>query len=352
MSGQIKLPFMNSFIYADGDSYAVDFYNWTDAPDYADLFREGWTGLARAGAARPRSTLLFFTRCEGCGFEILTNRDRSSSLRCRWCGTRFAVIGHSSPALDRLLERIHDRLGRTVESIAGHRLVVLLQPLDPDAAADVAQVCRAACFVPLDEQHPVAANLFFEGIRRGILEHDRAHSVWEKEAAPGATAYAGETAPELEDLLRAAGAVTEMRSLSSSYDPQDDSLWGLAHRGDNAGIEGQLRDALAADPSDADALELLVETLIAQGKLDEAAQNALAATELQPGNPNRWTALGRVEMRRGRTRDAVAAFERALAIDPLDRLALAFLIASYDELGETDKAHVLAARLRSIGGPI
>jgi Flp pilus assembly protein TadD len=121
-------------------------------------------------------------------------------------------------------------------------------------------------------------------------------------------------------------------------------------RGEWPAAESRLREDLAADPLDAATLGLLIEVLIAQEKLDEAHDRAVSATVLRPDEAGTWTTLGRVEARRGRDADAVAAFERALALDPVDRRALFYLQHLYEELGEPDRAAAAYRRLEALGG--
>ena len=48
----------------------------------------------------------------------------------------------------------------------------------------------------------------------------------------------------------------------------------------------------------------------------------------------------------------MAALERALGLDPVDRMGLLVLSDCYRRLGEPEKAAMAALRLRSIGGAI
>ncbi len=163
----LRLPYMNIFGYMSGEVYAVDFYYPVDAPDYADLFRQGWADVERNAPLRPRSTLLFFTECPGCGLQILTNRDLGDPLHCRNCETSFAADRATSPALNELLEDVHHRMGRRVEPIAGLRSVVLIQALDPRDAPRVAEIFRNMGFTQLPDSHPLVANLYRDAVERG-----------------------------------------------------------------------------------------------------------------------------------------------------------------------------------------
>src|SRR5207344_2167935 len=158
-----------------------------------------------------------FSGCSGCGLWILTSRDAGTRLRCKSCGTENVLEPAASPALASLLDEVHRRIGREVEPIAGLRLVLLLQPLEPEGEQRAAEACAAMGFTPLPESHPVVANLWFDGVERGILDPERAFSSWEKTAAPGSVAYVGETPPDIEAALLAIGDVTESLSLSTSY---------------------------------------------------------------------------------------------------------------------------------------
>ena len=347
----LRLPYMNIFGYMSGEVYAVDFYYPVDAPDYADLFRQGWADLDRNAPLRPRSTLLFFTECPGCGLQILTNRDLGDPLHCRNCKTSFAADRVTSPALNELLDDVHRRMGRNVEPIAGRRSVVLIQALDPRDAPQVAEICGDMGFARLPDSHPLVANLYRDAVERGLID-DFPQGVWEKTAAPGSVAYANEATPDVEALLRMVTQAAAVHSVSTSYDPNDQTIMGLALRGDQAALEQRLRQELAEDPMNSDWLDSLIEVLISLKKLDEAREKALAAAESRPHEARRWTVLGRIEWDRGRTADAVAALERALSLDPVDRTALLVLSDCYRRLDEPEKAAMVALRLRSIGGAI
>ena len=256
----LRLPYMNIFSYTSGEVYAVDFYHPVDAPDYADLFRQGWADVERNAPLRPRSTLLFFTQCPGCGLQILTNRDQGDPLHCRNCETSFAADRVTSPALAELLDNVHRRMGRRVEPITGHRSVVLIQALDPRDTPRVAGICRDMGFTQLPSSHPLVAHLHRDAVERGLID-DFPQGVWEKAAAPGSVAYANEATPDVEALLRAVAQTAMIHSVSTSYDPNDQTIMGLAVRGDQAALEQRLRQELAEDPTNSDLLDSLIEVL-------------------------------------------------------------------------------------------
>jgi superkiller protein 3 len=76
------------------------------------------------------------------------------------------------------------------------------------------------------------------------------------------------------------------------------------------------REALAADPENAERHTALGIALFEEGRLDEALASFERALELDPLLPDAHNGVGRVRYHTGPPEAAAAAYERALAIDP------------------------------------
>jgi tetratricopeptide (TPR) repeat protein len=94
---------------------------------------------------------------------------------------------------------------------------------------------------------------------------------------------------------------------------------------EHSAAEPVLRAALQADPALADPHYWLGLSLRQHNRLTEARTEFAIATRLNPGWARAWGNLGLVLLDQGDKTAARAAFSRALALDPSDRLAKAYL---------------------------
>ena len=102
-------------------------------------------------------------------------------------------------------------------------------------------------------------------------------------------------------------------------------------------VDGALREleqALAADPTCADAVVELAELLIAQGKLDDAEERLSELLAREGGNPGAKLTLGLVKLRRGQLDDAEKLLVAALALNPDPVRAHYYLGELYEQRGE------------------
>jgi tetratricopeptide (TPR) repeat protein len=225
--------------------------------------------------------------------------------------------------------------------------VVLIQPIEAADLSAVEEACAASGFERTPEESPAHAILGSDSVKRGF-DTVTPLSAWQKTASDGQLALEGETTPDVDDLVGVVNSVAAVRSLSATFDLNDDSDLGLFLRADYAELEKRARDELARDPGSASRLAALVEVLVARGTLDEAAEKARALTALHD-NAESWRTLGRVEIRMERWPDAAAAFERALELDPLAGNAMIMLAHCYSQLGDEGKAQLLRARATALG---
>jgi tetratricopeptide (TPR) repeat protein len=93
---------------------------------------------------------------------------------------------------------------------------------------------------------------------------------------------------------------------------------GLAslEAGDPVAAERSFREALGVSPRRPDAQKGLAESMLAQGRADEAITWFEFATRQSPGDADAWYGLGQAYSEAGRRDDAAAAFARAQEIDP------------------------------------
>jgi TolB-like protein/thioredoxin-like negative regulator of GroEL len=107
---------------------------------------------------------------------------------------------------------------------------------------------------------------------------------------------------------------------------------------DWTGAERELRQALAANPQDPDALVNYGEYLYATGRDDEAIAHVRRSLELEPLNLDRRVAFGYALLHVGRYHDAIREFEGTLALDANWATAHLFLTEGHEALGQRDRA--------------
>ncbi|HUM00906.1 MAG TPA: protein kinase [Thermoanaerobaculia bacterium] len=92
----------------------------------------------------------------------------------------------------------------------------------------------------------------------------------------------------------------------------------------------------------------LANELLRAGRIEEALELAERLVEFEPGNPRGHSISGWAHLSRGRTREGLAALERAAALTPESALFLAQLGQAYGMTGQEAKARESLARLRDL----
>jgi tetratricopeptide (TPR) repeat protein len=242
---------------------------------------------------------------------------RAAALAPRWVEAQLAAAA---------LEEDHGRGRRNVE--AALRAV----PEDPAALRALAQQ-------ELDQERPhAAARLLERAIRaapgwaepRVALSDALGRAGLDARAAlladstarafptvPSAVRAAARVARQLGRAEEAAGRLRTLLALRFD-DAQTRSALAqlLAERGDVAGAEELLAEALRLDPSDAWVRLRLADLLAANGRMDEAETAYGAALTLVPDEPDAWERRGRSRLAAGKARDAQADLQRALELKP------------------------------------
>lgn len=102
---------------------------------------------------------------------------------------------------------------------------------------------------------------------------------------------------------------------------------------DYAGAESGLRELTTNDPGTAENWRLLAHALANQGKVDEAAEAASKAKEIQPAYAESRYTMGYVLGAQKKWKEATVELESALALDPMHQSAKQGLVFSCIQLG-------------------
>ena len=108
--------------------------------------------------------------------------------------------------------------------------------------------------------------------------------------------------------------------------------------GRNADAAGRLQQALALDPTSAEARRGLAELALERGAIDEAASLLEANLAADPTDVPALVKLGVARMRAGRVAEALALFERAVALEPGNPEALLDLAGALGRSGRSQAA--------------
>ena len=106
-----------------------------------------------------------------------------------------------------------------------------------------------------------------------------------------------------------------------------------ARSGRVAQAEAAYRDALGANPDNAEALNFVAMCALARGELPDARRMLERAAELEPGQPEIRKSLGIVHLAADHPAEALVAFERALELDPHHFVARLHRGAALERLG-------------------
>ena len=118
-----------------------------------------------------------------------------------------------------------------------------------------------------------------------------------------------------------------------------------------AEAEQLVRARLRAHPGDATLNYLLADVLVREGaapgepRFNEARKLLLRAVALKPDLAVAYGALGKLDLKSGRTDEAIAELEKGVHCDPTDRTSLNQLVAAYRHAGRTEDAARVAAQL-------
>ncbi|WP_257455977.1 tetratricopeptide repeat protein [Archangium lipolyticum] len=346
-------PFMNTRMYAD-NTLGFDFYGRPEEPQYLQQLEYAYRSIQNTNSTRMgrdlRTTVLYFTRCPGCGYLVLTNRDIGYELDCRNCEQRSITSPVREPALSRLLEEIQQRLGLETYDAEDIPLLVLLQPSDAAFAGQLLAVCEAAGFTQAPMDRPDVMFVDREARARRMVTPDAFRVAVEKTVNVSGE-YRNGTPREVRLLLNRLGEMDPgLRSLSTERPDIGDSPEARLMSGD---LQGALRDCeqrLLLNPNDVNALLLKTHLLIQQNKAQEALAFAERAKRVGGSNANVEGALGMIRAALGELEKAATHFELALQHDPLNGIAMFGLMNIYNALGKPQLAAEYAARLQSRGG--
>jgi tetratricopeptide (TPR) repeat protein len=143
-------------------------------------------------------------------------------------------------------------------------------------------------------------------------------------------------------LLTGCGAATTSDSPPTLVSPQAYEHYLRARlageRGESADAAAHLRIAIQAAPDERELRAALIDALLADGNLPEAAGEARAFVERWPDDAEGWEAQGRVAALRRQPRQATVAYRRAVELDPVDDNRWLLLAAAYRVTGELELA--------------
>ena len=108
---------------------------------------------------------------------------------------------------------------------------------------------------------------------------------------------------------------------------------------DRAQAEEAMNKALAIDPREPTALEVRAHYKSGiQGDIKGAIKDIEAALGVAPGGSSTWNELGNLQAERGASREAEAAFRKAIELDPEDPVSHANLAIFYLDLNRVEEA--------------
>ena len=217
------------------------------------------------------------------------------------------------------LSELYRQKGLTLQAAQALEQAHRMRPEDPSLAADLRQL-----YLDLGDD---------AGAERVAGLRDRAYFVRQAKATIG--------------QLKLDGALQEVGRLLAAGD-----------------VAGAKRALSICDVTGTPEYELLrAEIALIDGNLERAEKSLRACLDKLPTLALAWNRLGDVTQSRGKLREALAHYERAVALDPNDANALEDLGDLYSTLGERDKAesHYRRAvaidpaarageKLRSLGG--
>jgi hypothetical protein len=346
------LPFLNFRFYGLTD-FTLDYYDSPDWDKFVAGFLTRWRRAVRdprVSQAPLRGTPFYFTRCNGCGVHILTNRDTGKWLNCRICDTGGATVPLRGDPFDELVHQVSEAVG--VVPLNTDSVHVLFVQTPPDVSADVIrETCTRAGMVEIKRETLLAVYMLQEAHRRLAIRPDQHWTVWvlgqtdvqlwARDATPEAISV---VVRELQD--RASGVLTLSATLSAESVTEMGEDLSSFFRRQEQGLRERIRNGVAQAVD----YRQLASNLDNQKQFVEAEQMARAALGVDDASAEGWNILGGILFHKNQYQLASEALERSLELDPTSVLTLGLLAACYYKLGNTSRANELYAKARGLSG--
>lgn len=159
-------------------------------------------------------------------------------------------------------------------------------------------------------------------------------------------------AADRDDVTHARGLLERaVRQCPSDVDARRHYAELLWREGDRVAAVSQMKEALRLSPGDVPLSIAAGRMVLEMGLLDDADSLAGSAVQLAPKSHEAWRLHGEVARARGRAEEALADFQRALAIEPNDRDLLFETAEIYRQLGRPRRALSTLAMLEELYGP-
>ena len=277
----------------------------------ATLLIWGWSWLARRGRARGTLIVLtvLATGCSGAPSPGTTPGISASSLEE---GLRLLEEGSHREALEALTAACGDA-------------APCRQALKP----------TAVCFIKIGEP-----------------EHGADYFAAVAERYPGLAAEAMSYRGYMFEKSLEPGAAEEAYRRSLAHAPSEEAYALLAkllvRNGEMERAIDTFHEGIGVLPHATTLPFLYGRALMMHGKLDESRKVLAAVLGNDPANGPAWDSLGRVYLAMGEKLSAVAAFRRALEVDPADIEARYQLARIAIRGGETEEAHRLLREIKAI----
>jgi tetratricopeptide (TPR) repeat protein len=273
-------------------------------------------------------------------FELLGTRSSQPAISWSWA---LDQLDRTSAAIEVLEAGIAKRPDDGPLLLYATAVMADLGEIDRAEAL----LARAEPCAPRQMWHRTAARLAF---RRGELTEALAH--WRRVLAidPLAPDAHAQVASLLADTGGREAAIRHLREAIERFpyhQPLHQALLEWLPRDDADAVETVIRQIIAGDPSDAWAWRELVCHLGLHRRYDEAFAALAEAERLDPNHPASWTVRGDLCMQAGRAADGRAAFRRAVEINADNPVAVAGLVSlAADRAARREILDFIGSRLR------
>lgn len=343
------LPMIGCRAYKSIDMFTIDYYDRSERGEYARRFGRYFRVFSRklalhTGILHFRNSILGMTRCQHCGFMILSNRDKDEVLLCRMCGRRGPVVFDRSRESAAFVAECESCADLTRIQVGRSRVLLSFWAPSREEGDLVKRLCRDEGWRATAKNSVLLGVVSYYGAVYGKASGRPTVQVI-RELPADEVLYEGTPWSVQRVIFAVHSKVGQFPYISLSL--PDGSAADLESASDETLKE--VRDKLGKWPKDPDNLAIVIE-LAAKENVAEARELVAFSWQISGhDHPKLHAARGVFFLETGELEAARESLEKAKQLSPLDPTIRIRLVKLWEALGRDDKIWEEIGGLRAVG---